>query len=826
MRQPTSLWPTTSLRRVAQVAAAAVTSMGCIVLIGWISGIPLLTSFWPGLTSMKFNTAVSFVLAGTALFSATAGSPRHHLLGWICSLAIIAIGAASLSQYLFGWNLSIDELLVPDWPTPIATVYPGRMSFPSAVGFLLVGSALWLSTTHRSPLPTLAKARCIEVLTLLSTFIAAQGLISYLYEVQPIIGVIPFTQMALATAIAFLILGPGILFLHPHRGLIGIITANSAGGATARRLLLAAIAIPLISGWIHIETTQMGLLEIDLATSILVVSNIIIFLVLIAWNARLLHQVDLQRQAAVDALYQANEDLEARVSDRTTELREANQSLRQSEERLSLAIEGSGLGMVDLDLQTGHGIWSAQYFRLLGYEPNPSGEATLEMWQERVHPDDLAEVMQMAQQAQENQTRLHLEHRVIRADNGQIAWLRIFGRYFYSPTGQATRFIGVVFDNTTKKQVQEERDRFFMLSPDMLCIAGLDGYFKQLNPAWEEVFGYTQAELMAEPFLSFVHPADLPKTQKIAKLHESGVPAIHFENRYRCKDGSYKWLSWMTAPWVETGLLYAVARDITERKQTEQQLIQQAAEINQLNVTLEQRVEKRTAQLQAANQELEAFSYTVAHDLRAPLRGMQGFSQALVEDYGDRLDDVAKSYIQRISDSADRMNTLISDLLAYSRLSRESVRLAPVSLVQVMAEAQAQIQSDLRDRSVNLTIAEPLPKVLGYRSILVQILVNLLSNAIKFVDPGKQPQIRVWTEVKDSWVRLWVEDNGIGIEPRYQERIFGVFERLHGMDAYPGTGIGLAIVRKGTERLGGRFGLESELHHGSRFWIELRGVES
>lgn len=253
---------------------------------------------------------------------------------------------------------------------------------------------------------------------------------------------------------------------------------------------------------------------------------------------------------------------------------------------------------------------------------------------------------------------------------------------------------------------------------------------------------------------------------------------------------------------------------------------------------LEQRVAERTQKLQEANTELEAFSYSVSHDLRAPLRTLQGFTQALQEDYGDKLNTIGQEYAHYIVESAVQMDTLISDLLAYSRLSRTEIQLQPVDLSSVLAQVLNQLNAELQERQALVTVEPSLPQVIAHRTTLIQVLTNLLSNALKFVEPGVQPRVRVWAEEVEeeegeensqppvlsspSKIRLWVEDNGIGIAPEYHDRIFRVFERLHGVETYPGTGIGLAIVRKGMERLGGRVGIESQQGEGSRFWIELQ----
>ncbi|MCL4471010.1 MAG: ATP-binding protein [Gammaproteobacteria bacterium] len=236
---------------------------------------------------------------------------------------------------------------------------------------------------------------------------------------------------------------------------------------------------------------------------------------------------------------------------------------------------------------------------------------------------------------------------------------------------------------------------------------------------------------------------------------------------------------------------------------------------------LEKRVAERTADLAATNQELEAFSYSVSHDLRAPLRAMQGFAQALEEDYGAKLSSTGREYVQRIVAAARRMDILIQDLLAYSRLSRADMPLKPVGLAAAVKEALAQLDGEIRQSGAQVAAAPSLPQVTGHLPTLTQVIANLVDNAIKFVPPGTTPSVKVWTEERGGRVRLWVEDNGIGISPEHQARIFRVFERLHGVETYPGTGIGLAIVHKGAERMGGEAGVESMLGKGSRFWVEL-----
>ncbi|NEQ34086.1 MAG: PAS domain S-box protein [Leptolyngbya sp. SIO4C5] len=252
-----------------------------------------------------------------------------------------------------------------------------------------------------------------------------------------------------------------------------------------------------------------------------------------------------------------------------------------------------------------------------------------------------------------------------------------------------------------------------------------------------------------------------------------------------------------------------------ERRQNE-------LKIQRLNTSLEERVLQRTQQLENLNQELQAFTYSVSHDLRAPLRAMQGFSHALLEDNQEQLDPLGQEYVGRIQQAAAALDQLIQDLLVYSRLGQAEISLQPVSLERILAEVVQMLLADPETAVAQLTLDKPFPQVMGNYRILGQILSNLLGNAIKFVAPGVQPVVHVWSEQQGDRLRLWIEDNGIGIAPQHQARIFKTFERLHGIESYSGTGIGLAIVKRGAERLMGEVGVESQLGQGSRFWLELR----
>lgn len=260
--------------------------------------------------------------------------------------------------------------------------------------------------------------------------------------------------------------------------------------------------------------------------------------------------------------------------------------------------------------------------------------------------------------------------------------------------------------------------------------------------------------------------------------------------------------------------LLGIAVDITAQKHTQEALEKE-------RTSLEERVAERTAQLQTTISELESFSYSLSHDMRAPLRAMEGYTQLLRNMLAEKLGPKEMDFFGRIMSSAERLDALIQDVLQYSRVARAPLDLKPIDVGKLVEQVMTDYPA-LQEPAATIDVEKPLLPVLGHEAFLTQCVSNLLSNGVKFVAPGVKPHIMVYTKNYGEDVRIFIEDNGIGIPHENQRQIFGIFQRLHSNASFPGTGIGLAIVQKAVERMGGRVGVESIPGKGSRFWLQLR----
>jgi PAS domain S-box-containing protein len=362
-------------------------------------------------------------------------------------------------------------------------------------------------------------------------------------------------------------------------------------------------------------------------------------------------------------------------------------------------------------------------------------------------------------------------------------------------------------------------------SDDAIISKDLNGVITSWNRGAHAIFGYTASEAIGKPVLMLIPEGRHNEEPAILARIRAGEKVDHYQTQRRRKDGSVIDISVTISPIRNSSgdIIGAskIARDVTIQKQLQAQLESLAIELREARDELEQRVDERTASLREAVIQMEEFSYTVSHDLRAPLRSIKMYAQVLLEEYAPSLHDhpEATKYLNRIADNSAALDRMIQDVLTFGRVAREGVVLEPVSLDDLVTDLIHHYPI-LEDGSVDLVV-EHLGEVLGHAPSLSQMLSNLVLNAVKFVTPGTRPVVHISSERRAGSIRVWIEDNGIGVDRKFQHRLFGLFERLHPQMAFEGNGVGLAIVRKAALRMNGAVGIESDGVSGSRFWFEL-----
>lgn len=346
------------------------------------------------------------------------------------------------------------------------------------------------------------------------------------------------------------------------------------------------------------------------------------------------------------------------------------------------------------------------------------------------------------------------------------------------------------------------------------------------NLGAERVFGHGTDEIVGQPFDVLFTPEDRAQQAPQHELEQATRTGLAQDERWHLRrDGSRIFVSGLLFSVVdEAGAVVAytkVVQDRTQRRQAQELLEASEARYRELSAELEDRVNLRTQHLEQSVQTWESFCYSIAHDLRAPLRTMSGFAEALLEDYGERLDATGQEYARRMVQAAGRLDEFIQDLLSFGRLAHAELPRFAISLEDAVDRVLAELGVEIEGANALIEVERPMPAVAANPSALSQVLSNLITNALKFVRPGMRPEVSIQASAHDGLVRLDVTDRGIGIAPEHQERVFQLFERLHPSSAYPGTGVGLAIVRKAMERMGGQVGMNSRPGQGTTFWIEL-----
>jgi PAS domain S-box-containing protein len=512
--------------------------------------------------------------------------------------------------------------------------------------------------------------------------------------------------------------------------------------------------------------------------------------------------------------------------DDITERRESQAAMRTSEIRYRRLFEAARDGILILDPDT-RKITDANPFmsELLGY---PHDELLgRELWEIGLLKDEDASRAAFRQLQKKHfiryedlplQTKAGRRHEVEFVSN------------LYEEDGR--KVIQCNIRDITERKEVEDRVRSSEIRYRRLFEAAHDGILildpihrtiTDANPFMTTLLGYTRTELLGKELWEIGLLKDEAASQAaFLELQEKGY--IRYEDLpLKTKAGERREVEFVSNVYIENSatVIQCNIRDITERKRAEQSLADAHAEISRHADQLEKTVSERTDQLREKIGELEAFSYTLSHDMRAPLRAMRGYARMLLEEHSAKLNTEGIHHLERINAAAGLMSSLVDDVLNYARVLRSDISMEAVDLdklVRQIIETYPQLQTG----EAEIHIDGGLPKAWGNQASLWQCLSNLLTNAIKFVAAGTKPRVKVRAEDIGADIRLWVEDNGIGIAPKDRERIFRMFERVSPATDYEGTGMGLAIVRKAAERMGGSAGVESVVGQGSKFWIQLR----
>jgi PAS domain S-box-containing protein len=500
-------------------------------------------------------------------------------------------------------------------------------------------------------------------------------------------------------------------------------------------------------------------------------------------------------------------------------------SLQASEERYRYAMDATEDGLWDWDVPSGNVNYNPAYSRMLGYEPDQFPKI-VQTWSDALHPDDRARVLQLNQDCIENRSPGFETECRIQTKNGDWKWIFSRGKAVSrDENGRALRMIGTHVDITEKMRAEialhQSRQQYKSLVDDLKEVVfqtDCEGYWLFLNPAWQEVTGYDIPSSMGKLALDYIHPEDRQRNDELFKrLFMRETDQCRHEIRYRHRDGSTRWIEvWARLTLDDQGKPTGTSgtlSDITERKRSEEAIRHFANE-------LEQRVVERTTSLETANKELEAFSYSVSHDLRSPLRGIDGWSMALLEDYSDRLDDQARSYLQRVRKETQRMGHLIDELLSLSRSSLVTMENRWLDFSALAGKVVNRLQRGDPQRQVEWVIQTDLI-VWGDVGLLETALTNLFHNAFKFTESVSDARVEFGYELEAGLPVFFVKDNGVGFDMQFAENLFGPFQRMHKASQYPGSGIGLTIVKRIIQRHGGRFWAEGKINQGAAFYFTL-----
>jgi PAS domain S-box-containing protein len=796
--RPRGGWAPDAITTAGGLLCAAV---GVTVIAAWSVRATAVVRFGSQ-SEMAFNTALAFMVTGVALVALARGRSGAAMAAGGFD---VLLGAAVLAEYVLGRGLGIDQLIVKDYlnaaPHP-----PGRMAVSAAVCTLLAGAALLARGPRRSrprPVALAAAGSVIAVIAVAASF-------GHATSSPAAYGWTNATALSVPTAATMLILALALLSAAWR-------DSRTDHAGLPRWLPMAAGALGLgVVLWQVIDGRAVSDGRISAGTFVGVATVLgLVMAATLALTVWLAQQAEQRRQAAIaEAARRAEAELAA----------------RSGEHRLFQFLEAMPVG-IHVALPNGQPYYfNGEAQRLLGGGVSPdvgAGELAETYHTFLAGTDHLYPAERMAVVRAALGQPSHVDDMEIHNPDGSVIPIEVWGQPVYGNGGEVDYAIAAfadVSERRAREKVIADQAALLDLAHDAIFVRDPGGHITYWNTGAERTYGYTRAQALGQvshDLLRTRFPEPLPGIEAAM----AGQNSWDGELTHRCADGrtivvESRWAAQRDPGGSLVGFM-EVNRDVTSRKDAEREMLRQSEEVRAMNAALAGRVRERTVHLERANNNLGAFTYSAAHNLRSPLRALSGFAEVLVEEYGDRLEETGRGYATRIQQATGQMAAVLDDLLHLSQVSRADMNLRDVDLSAEVTAICEQFRARDPGRHVEVTIQDGV-RATADRPLIRIALQKLLENAWKFTAGCEQATIEFGaTAVDDAPLCCYVRDNGVGFDPAYVGKLFEPFQRLHGASEFSGTGIGLASVQRIVDRHGGRTWAEGAVGAGATIYFTL-----
>ncbi|HZJ35682.1 MAG TPA: PAS domain S-box protein [Gillisia sp.] len=758
-----------SFQRWSRRLAAAVMVLGILVLLGWTFDIDFLKRPFSGLVSMNPLTATCFILSSLSLFMLAGDhkTRREQHVGFALAYIVLAAGILDLGGFILSIDTPIDTWLFHSkLERDMTGIISNSMAPNTALGFIL--TALTLLFLNKQ---TRKNHVSSQYLALFISILAMIELLGYLFHVDSFYRNLKYFPMAIHTAIGFLLIAIALLVANPEKGFMAEFIGNSSRAVIARKMIPVAVIFPIGIGLIMLYLDRKGLITEELGIAMHSVANIMLFLIVIWFVIRELNRKDLQRKQAED-------------------------QMEQYRHFFNNSNDFSCIANVEGRFE----IINPRFERVLGYSEK---ELLENQFFNFIHPDDIAGTVHEVEKLKSGATTINFINRY-RKKNGEYLWFEwhstpdpVTGKLYAIARDISER---ITIEENLEHSLKETTDYKYALDESgIVAITDQNGIINYANDNFCKISKYSREELIGQDHRiinSGYHPKEFIRDLWVT-IAKGEIWRGEIKNK--AKDGSYYWVDTSIIPFLtEQGkpFQYVVIRaDITDRKRVEEQLLE-------------------------INKELESFSHSVSHDLRSPLRAVNGYAKILQEDYGTQLDEEANRVLGNIMINANKMGQLIDDLLAFSRIGRKEIVMTNLDMANIVAKVRNELMSLHPNQNIEFKINELLPAC-GDPAAIKQVWTNLISNAIKYSSTKEKAIIEIGSSANVSYNHYYIKDNGAGFDMQYADKLFGVFQRLHSNEEFEGTGIGLALVQRIINKHGGRIRGEGKVGEGAMFNFTL-----